>query len=117
MLDLKHKKLDVWKLSVEFTKLIYTITEEFPKTEVFGISNQLRRASVSDVSNISEGASRKSSMERKRFFMIARSSLVEIDSQLEVCIALKFIKIEETQLLSEMVNHLFAMLTNLISKS
>lgn len=117
MLDLKHKKLDVWKLGVEFTKQIYNITEEFPKSEVFGISNQLRRASVSVVSNIAEGASRKTSVERKRFFVIARSSLVEIDSQLEICMALKLMKQEETQTLSEKLNHLFAMLSNLISKS
>ena len=55
MLNLSHKKLDVWKLSIELIKLIYKLTEGFPKSELFGITNQLRRASVSVASNLAEG--------------------------------------------------------------
>jgi len=117
MLDLKHKKLEVWKHSVDFTKDIYELTESFPKSEMFGIANQLRRASVSIVSNIAEGASRKSSVERKRFFEISRSSLVEIDSQIEIAKRLKFTEEVDNEKISEEMNHLFAMLSNLILKS
>lgn len=52
MLNLNHKNLDVWKISVELVADIYELTEKFPKTEIFGLSNQLRRASVSITSNI-----------------------------------------------------------------
>lgn len=117
MLKLNHKNLDVWKSGVEFTKLIYSLTESFPKTEIFGISNQLRRASVSVVSNIAEGAARKSASERKRFFEISRSSLVEIDTQLEICIGLKYTNETELENIAKIINHLFAMLSILISKS
>ena len=51
MLNLKHKNLDVWKISVDLVAEIYELTENFPKTEIFGLSNQLRRASVSITSN------------------------------------------------------------------
>jgi four helix bundle protein len=59
MLNLNHKNLDVWKLRLNLITDIYKITENFPKSELFGISNQLRRVAVSITSNIAEGSSRK----------------------------------------------------------
>ncbi len=91
MLNLNHKRLEVWKLSIDLIKLIYKLTENFPRSELFGITNQVRRASVSIASNIAEGCSRKSLTERKRFFEISRSSLVEADTQLEICRSLNYI--------------------------
>ena len=117
MLELGHKKLDVWKLGKELVAEIYAITENFPKTETFGITNQLRRASVSIVSNIAEGSSRNSSLERKIFYTVARSSLVEIDTQLEIALMLKFISENDIEALNPKINSLFAMLTNLIKKT
>jgi len=116
MLELKHKRLDVWKAGIEFVKEIYMITENFPGSEKFGLVSQLRRASVSIPSNISEGASRISATERKRFFEIARSSLVEADTQIEICIQMNLIDRTETQKLSELANMIFAMLSNMIKK-
>ena len=58
MLELSHKKLEVWKLSMEVTKEVYKLTATFPKEELFNLTSQMRRASVSVVSNLSEGASR-----------------------------------------------------------
>jgi four helix bundle protein len=58
MLELKHKKLEVWRKSIIFVKKIYSITEKYPTNEKFGLVSQLRRASVSVPSNISEGAAR-----------------------------------------------------------
>lgn len=60
MINLSHKKLNVWKLSVNVTANIYEITLAFPKHELYGLTSQLRRASVSIPSNIAEGAARKS---------------------------------------------------------
>ena len=117
MLNLKHKNLDVWKLSIVLTKNLYQITESFPKSEIFGITNQIRRAAVSISSNIAEGSSRKSALERKRFYEISRSSLVEIDTQIEIALVLNFLKNDDINSISETVNHIFAMLTNLISKN
>ena len=84
MLKLNHKKLEVWNKGIELVAEIYMITKFLPKEEIFGLSSQLRRASVSVISNIAEGSARKSSLERKRFYEISRSSLVEIDAQIEI---------------------------------
>lgn len=117
MLKLNHKNLDVWKLSLSLVKSIYSVTEKFPKSEMFGISNQMRRASVSITSNIAEGASRKTELDRKRFYIISRSSLVELDTQLEIALMLNFLTAEEVKEIDELLNHLFAKITNLLNKS
>ncbi|HEX6982396.1 MAG TPA: four helix bundle protein [Balneolaceae bacterium] len=115
MIKLKHKKLKVWKLAIELTANIYRITEKFPKTEMYGLTSQLQRAVVSIPSNIAEGASRSSAKERKRFYEIARSSLVEVDTQLEIAIQLNYLQ-DENEALEDQLNHVFAMLSNLIKK-
>jgi four helix bundle protein len=117
MLNLNHKKLEVWKESIELIKIIYTITANFSKSELFGLTSQLRRAGVSIASNIAEGCSRKSSIERKRFFEISRSSLVEIDTQLEISFNLNYVAGVDLERLSEPINKLFVKLSNLISKT
>jgi four helix bundle protein len=117
MLNLGHKKLEVWKMSVDFVTDIYALTEKFPKTEIYGIINQLRRAAVSVSLNIAEGASRSSGIERKRFYQLARSSLVEIDTQLEISIGLGYCSGENIVSLGEKLNHLFAMISKLMKKT
>lgn len=114
MLQLSHKNLDVWKASVAFVSDIYKLTDNFPKTELYGIVNQIRRASVSIPSNIAEGASRNSLKDRNRFYIFARSSLVELDTQLEIATQLKYCSEEELVSISEKVNHIFAMLSKMI---
>lgn len=97
-----HKKLLVWQKAFELTKEVYKITEKFPKEEMFGITQQIRRAAVSVVSNIAEGASRISNKEKIQFFITSRSSLAELETQLLLAKELKyfdeveiFFKIEE----------------------
>ncbi|MCX6170740.1 MAG: four helix bundle protein [Ignavibacteriales bacterium] len=116
MLKLNHKQLDVWKASVELVKEIYHITELFPADERFGITSQMRRASVSIVSNISEGLSKNTKLDTRRFLQIARSSLVEIDSQIEISLQLNFCNQDQIKILEELSNRVFAMLTNMIKK-
>lgn len=117
MLKLNHKNLDVWKLSLDLVVEIYSLTENFPPEEKFGLTNQLRRASVSVASNISEGSARTSAKERKRFYEIARSSLVEIDIQLVIADRLKFLPPNSIKNVAPMVNSTFAMLTSLKSST
>jgi four helix bundle protein len=120
MLILSHKKLEVWKKSVSFVAMIYKITSGFPKSEIYGIVNQMRRASVSIASNIAEGCARKSAIERKRFYEIARSSLVEIDTQLEISVTLNYINPDKNNDLLEIektMNSIFAMITKLIENT
>ena len=117
MLKLNHKNLDVWKVSLLLIKDIYTLTESYPKSEIFGLTSQLRRASVSVNSNIAEGASRRTSAERKRFYEVSRSSLVEIDTQLEISILLNYVRETSLNEINNKTNELFAKITNLINKT
>ena len=61
------KKLDVWKISIDFVTEIYRITETFPKTKIYGLTNQIRKSTVSIPSNIAEGAGRKNNGEFRLF--------------------------------------------------
>jgi four helix bundle protein len=70
-----HRKLDVWQKSMELVREIYQTTATFPKNEEYGLSSQMRRASVSVPSNLAEGAARKGNNEFKQFLNIAQGSL------------------------------------------
>jgi four helix bundle protein len=116
MLNLNHKKLQVYSTGILLVKEVYAITSGFPVDEKFGISSQLRRASVSIPSNIAEGASRKTIKERIRFYQIARSSLVEIDTQIEIALELGYLSKTDIVNLAELTNKVFAMLTNMMKE-
>ena len=92
-----HKKLDVWRESVALATHIYQITEKFPRSEIYGLTSQMRRAVVSISSNIAEGAARTSSKEFAQFLNIAGGSLSELDTQLEIAHNLLFLTNEQRQ--------------------
>ncbi len=117
MLNLSHKKLDVWKLALKLVSTIYQITSKYPKEEVFGLTSQTRRAVVSISANLAEGSSRKSLVERKRFYEISRSSLVEVDNHIEVAKELGYLNNESLNELNEKLNELFAKLSKFIEKA
>ncbi|BCY29035.1 four helix bundle protein [Flavobacterium okayamense] len=85
------KELEIWKRSRLFCSKVYDITSEFTESEKFGLTNQLRRASVSVPSNIAEGSSRNSNKEFGRFLEIAIGSCYELETQLLISLDLKFI--------------------------
>jgi len=114
MLKLSHKNLNVWKKSILLVKEIYLLTRNFPPDEKYGLISQLRRSAVSVPSNIAEGASRKSEIERKRFYEIARSSLVEFDTQIEIAIELEFVNLNEIEKIENLANEIFAMLSAMV---
>lgn len=78
----KHHDLKVWQTAMTLAKDVYRFTESFPKTEVFGLTSQIRRAAVSVPSNIAEGAGRNGNREFLKFLYIARGSLSELETQL-----------------------------------
>ncbi|MBO6185075.1 MAG: four helix bundle protein [Chryseobacterium sp.] len=90
-----HKDLDVWKLSVDLVTLVYKLTANFPKDEIFGLTNQIRRASVSIPSNIAAGAARNSTKEFIHFLHISLGSQQEIDTQFLIAKNLKYITEEQ----------------------
>jgi four helix bundle protein len=86
-----YENLDVWKESIELAILIYKITKDFPKDEMYGIVSQLRRAAISISTNIAEGAGRNSTQEFIRFVNISLGSLNEVESLIHVSLELKYI--------------------------
>ena len=93
----QFKELLIWKKSRHFCSEIYSITSSFPSDEKFGITNQLRRASVSIPSNIAEGSSRNSNKDFARFLEIAIGSGYEIETQLLIASDLEFLKLEKLE--------------------
>lgn len=79
-----HKDLDVWKKAILMSARMYEILEEFPIEERYGLSSQMKRASVSVASNIAEGAARQSGKEFVHFLFIALGSASELDTQIEI---------------------------------
>lgn len=77
-----HKDLIVWQKSMDLVEEIYRITHQFPKSEVFGLSSQMQRASVAIPSNIAEGAKRGHRLEYIQFLNIANGSVAELETQL-----------------------------------
>ena len=77
-----YKDMEVWKESMALALMVYKLTENFPKTELYGLTSQIRRCSVSIPSNIAEGSVKFSNKETLRFIEISIGSLAELDTQL-----------------------------------
>lgn len=84
-------KLDVWISARRVTNLIYDITKQFPNSEQFGLTNQMRRCAVSVPSNIAEGCGRNTTKGKLVFFYISRGSLFELETQLYISLDQNFI--------------------------
>jgi len=89
-----HKNLEVWKESIKLIKMTYCLCQNLPADEKFGLISQMKRASVSVSLNISEGAARRSDKEFQQFLTIASGSLSELDTLIEVSLALGFIDLK-----------------------
>lgn len=89
-----YTEIKAWQLSMELVTLIYRLTENFPQSEIFGLTNQIRRASVSISSNIAEGFGRQSNGDFSHFLSIANGSLCEVETQLGIARNLGFINEE-----------------------
>ena len=85
-----HKDLIVWQKSMSFVEEIYNLTKGFPDEEKYGLTAQLRRASVSIPSNISEGAARHGKKEFRHFLYMGLGSVAEVETQLELARRLHF---------------------------
>lgn len=88
------EKLEVWHDSRELTRMVYTIRKGFPDEERFGITNQMRRSSISVSSNIVEGSYRSTGKDKSNFMTIAYSSLMELLNQTIVSLDLNYINEE-----------------------
>ena len=109
-----YRDLDVWQKGMGLVETAYQITGKFPKEELFGLTNQLRRSSVSIPSNIAEGFLRQHANEMIQFLYIALGSCGELDTQTEISYRLRYITENQKNLLSEDVDHIARMIRNLI---
>ena len=109
-----HKDLDVWKKSVSLVTSIYEVTKAFPKDEMYGITNQIRRSAVSIPSNIAEGSARQGDKEFAHFLYISLGSLSELETQLIIANNLKYLTITDYELTIEQLEEIRKMLLGLI---
>jgi four helix bundle protein len=100
-LQLAHTKMDVFNASKQFVLECYRITKMFPAEEKFNMVQQIRRASLSTHLNVAEGCSRKLQQERKRFYEIARGSVVEVDTALDIAVELNYLSLQDLQCLEK----------------
>ncbi|MCA8991864.1 MAG: four helix bundle protein [Planctomycetaceae bacterium] len=109
------EKLTVWQLAIEYADHVYAVTDSFPDNERFGLTSQLRRASVSVSSNIAEGSGRNSNPDFIRFVQIAYGSLMETVSQLTISQRRGLITTEQQSQLYSQAEHLATLLGRLRS--
>ena len=114
-----HKDLTVWQDSIDMVTEIYKITRSFPKEELYGLTNQMRRCGVSIPSNIAEGAARNSEKEYIHFLYISLGSNMELDTQLRIARNLHFMTedifhgmIEQNSAIGKMLNGLINSIKN-----
>jgi len=86
-----YRELIAWQKAMKFVTEIYRVTQEFPRSELYGLTSQLRRAAVSVPSNIAEGQARFSQKEFHHFLSHARGSLVEIETQVSIAKELSYL--------------------------
>ena len=107
-----HKDLDVWSFSLDLVEAIYDITKNFPSSEQYGLTSQMRRSAISIPSNIAEGAARSSTKEFIQFLYYSLSSLSELETQIIISERLKYFK--DVIQNKENIEKLRRMLLNLI---
>ncbi len=110
-----HRDLDVWQKSMQFVTALYKETEAFPRHELYGLTNQLRRAAVSIPSNIAEGCGRNSKREFHQFLSLARGSLLEVETQVEIARNLGYVSEKRFRELLMKTNEIGRMLNGLRS--
>ena len=114
LLNLAHKNLVVYCIALDLFEECNRLTKSFPNDEKYCLVSQIKRAALSVMLNIAEGSSRFSPIERKRFYEIARGSLVEIDTAMVGANRLNYVSTSNLMKLCALLNSCFAMLSKLI---
>jgi len=112
----EFRDLIVWQKAMNLVIEVYSLTKLLPKEEMYALSDQIRRAAVSIPSNIAEGQGRVTSKEFIRFLSMARGSLWELSTQIELCERLQFVERSQTTHIQESIKEIAKML-NALSNS
>ena len=110
------KDLRVWQKAYELTLTVYRKSGAFPTEEMYGLTSQLRRATMSIGANIAEGCGRRSDPEMRRFLQIARGSANEVECHLLLARDLRFLPPDDFKNLEEMVLEIQRMLASLVQR-
>lgn len=108
-----YRDLLVWQKSMDFVTAIYDVTRRFPKEEMYGLTQQVRRAAISVPSNIAEGSSRRSTQEFLRFINIATGSLAEVETQILLAEKLSYLTNNDSAVLLHQADEISRMLQGL----
>jgi four helix bundle protein len=111
-----YKDLIVWRKSMDLVTQVYKLTKGFPSEEIYSLTAQMRRCAVSIPSNIAEGYARNSSKDYIRFLRVARGSLYELQTQLEIALNLSYLNNNDHEQLQSLNESIAKMLNALIGK-
>jgi four helix bundle protein len=109
------RDLRVWQQAIELALAVYRSSEKFPRHEVYGLSQQMRRAAVSIASNIAEGKGHRSDKEFRHFLFHARGSLMELETQILLADKLQYLSAEQSKSVQGMATQVGRSLTGLIN--
>jgi four helix bundle protein len=109
-----HRDLIVWRKAMDLVVLVYKATESFPKHELYGLTNQIRRAASSVPANIAEGQGRRSKSEFRQFLGNARGSLLELDTHLELALRVNYLTAYQHERLREHLEEVGRILNGLL---
>ena len=110
-----HKDLVVWQKSIDLVMLIYSLTKQYPKEELYALTNQIRRCVTSIPANIAEGSGRKNIGELIQFLHIALGSATELETFLIISIRLQYITTEQYEGVDKALNEIIKMICGLIN--
>ena len=110
-----YRDLLVWQKAMELARAIYRETEAFPKTEMYGLQSQMRRAAVSVPSNIAEGHGRLNDGHFRQFLATSRGSLFELQTQMELSADLKFLDAARIKALMEQCEEVARLINGLLA--
>ena len=113
-LNLAHTKLDVFITGKQLVLSCYKLSKLLPQDERFNMTQQLRRAALSVQLNIAEGSSRKSDIERRRYYEISRGSVVEVETILDIAAELEYVKKEDVAETGILIIKTFQMISKMI---
>ena len=111
-----YRELVVWQKAMDLAEEAYVLTKLLPKDELYGLTNQIRRAAVSIPSNIAEGNSRHTPQDYIRFLGIARGSKAEVETQLEICLRVSYLTKDQTMSAMTLCSEIGKMLNSMIQK-
>lgn len=115
------RDLRVWQMGMDLVERIYQVTKAFPKEEMYGLTNQMRRAAVSIPSNVAEGHVREHLKEYLQHISMAQGSLAELQTQCEIAARLRYLAGSESreilELASTLAKHLYALRNALSAKA